>query len=222
MDRYLRGLDAAAPDSGMGATIICWRCGRLRHSPTPRWLTMDAHLFTEARELAAKRHAPQVHSEGAPYTQHLQDVENELRSFGFDETKFPGDLLILCAWLHDLVEDTPTTLQEVTERFGADAMGLVHAVTNEPGKNRHEKFLNTYRKILAHPFGVILKLADRIANVRRSLQTGHLLRMYTNEYDEWQQLLRKPRNLIEVAMWTRLDDLMRDAVIKLDSGVAGE
>jgi hypothetical protein len=49
---------------------------------------------------------------------------------------------------------------------------MAEAVTNEPGRNRAEKFRKTAPKILGVPGAKILKLADRIANLERSIETG--------------------------------------------------
>jgi (p)ppGpp synthase/HD superfamily hydrolase len=113
------------------------------------------------------------------------------------------------AWLHDAVEDTGLTHGEVEQTFGYGVGRLIWAVTNDPGKNRKERFENTYPKILlVGRDALFLKLADRIANVRASIQgpdaiDESLLKMYRKEYPEFQRALRRPGIMSE--MWDELD-----------------
>ncbi len=134
-----------------------------------------------------------------PYTHHLQDVERVLRDFG--ETDID---MLTAAWLHDVVEDTPTKLKEIYEVFNERVAELVGGVTNEPGENRKHRQALTYPKTRSTPGAVKLKLADRLANVSNG---GRLLDMYKKEYDDFKRNLYTPG--VEEEMWAHLDKIMK-------------
>lgn len=143
-----------------------------------------------AREYAEEGHAGQTYG-AHDFTYHLDRVTETLIRFGFQE---PIDLPVLVAsQLHDIVEDTETTLDEVEEVFGSTVRHLVDAVTDVPeGKNRRVRQTATYAKLrrIAHevfpgrPWPLALKLADRIANFEASgagINSKHF-RMYQHEH----------------------------------------
>ena len=133
-----------------------------------------------------------------PYTHHLWDVDQVLLRFGITDL-----IMRSAAWLHDVVEDTPTKIKEIVELFGPEVAGLVQAVTNEKAENRKVRTALTYPKILAYPRAVQLKLADRIANVENG---GDLVDMYKKEYESFRRALHTP-GLYE-DMWKHLDSLL--------------
>lgn len=159
----------------------------------------DALMLKFARYYASVKHAGQTYSGDLPYTHHLAAVEAVLRRFGGPGVD-DGEMLA-AAWLHDVVEDTGTKLKQIEELFGAEVARLVGAVTNEPGENRKVRHALTYPKIReAGPKAVVLKLADRIANVEAG---GSMVKMYRKEYESFK------RNLYTIgqssAMWLHLD-----------------
>jgi (p)ppGpp synthase/HD superfamily hydrolase len=79
----------------------------------------------DARAFAIVRHGDQRYGQ-RPYVTHLAAVRAVLRDFDI------GGALGVAAWLHDLVEDTPTTRDEVAERFGPAVAALVWAATPLP------------------------------------------------------------------------------------------
>lgn len=128
----------------------------------------------QAREFAIAAHGEQRYGE-RPYRVHLAAVRQVLDDFGYD-----GDLG-LAAWLHDVVEDTPVTAEEVESRFGRAVLDLVWAVTGV-GPDRPARNLDAYTKIAAHPPAVILKLADRTANAEASPPGSSWMGMYRTEH----------------------------------------
>ncbi len=119
------------------------------------------NLLERARNLAIERHNGQTISDGKPYIVHLEKVVSNVKKFGYGN----DENLVIAAYLHDIVEDTETTIEEITALFGQDVASLVHGVTDEPGKNRKERKQNTYPKIKGNERITALKLCDRIANV---------------------------------------------------------
>jgi (p)ppGpp synthase/HD superfamily hydrolase len=152
-----------------------------------------AEAEAKARRFAEERHAGQRYGE-QPYSVHLAAVRAVLASFGY-----AGDLGV-AAWLHDVVEDTATTREEIAVEFGAGVAALVWAVTGV-GKSRKERNEAAYEKIRSHPPAAILKLADRIANVEASRQRPDKLRMYRREWPGFERALA---GLGDERMWARL------------------
>lgn len=154
-----------------------------------------------AQALAATAHEGQMYGE-FPYTKHLGHVVEVLRRFGISDE----DMLV-AGWLHDIVEDTDTTILVVTAMFGSRVADLVHRVTNEEGKNRRERHEKTYPKIMASDDAITLKLADRIANIESCIEVNDdKITMYTKEYAAFRNKLYKPGT--HDAMWRHLDFLI--------------
>ena len=147
----------------------------------------------EARRFAEAAHEGQRYGE-APYVTHLGAVRSALADFGH------GGPLAVAAWLHDTVEDTSVTREEIESRFGADVAALVWAVTGT-GATRPERNASAYAKIQAHPPAAILKLADRIANVEASRTVPTMLAKYRAEWDSFHGHLGA---LGDPRMWARL------------------
>jgi (p)ppGpp synthase/HD superfamily hydrolase len=165
--------------------------------------------FEQARELAIVAHGSQKYGE-KPYEHHLQAVVDVLLRFGAsldDETTAP---LLLAGWLHDSLEDTALTRTDIETLFGAEVAELVWRVTDEPGATRKERKPATYRKTRKNQAAIILKLADRIANVESSLASkSGLLRMYRREHTEFKQMLQPVSDSgMAAAMWNHLDQLL--------------
>jgi (p)ppGpp synthase/HD superfamily hydrolase len=139
-----------------------------------------------------------------PYLTHLLSVVENLHRFGVATPE-----LVLAGWLHDAVEDTDLTVEDVRAEFGDTVAELVYAVTTEDGKNRKERNARTYPKMAAIPEAVRLKLADRIANVESCWQTqDSKLFMYQREYRDFRQSLRDDSDQVALAMWNHLDKLL--------------
>lgn len=167
--------------------------------------------YALARRLSTERHEGQHSGEGGPYTDHLREVEATLRRFGVDERGSEDDRrLLIAAHLHDLFEDTRTTLEEIARDFDPDMARLVAAVTlvpSGPGLTAEQAKLRTMEKVLEHPLGRKLKLADRITNVESYRRSG--LVRYADTYPAFRRILyRAEGDVVEQAMWGRLDELL--------------
>ncbi len=129
----------------------------------------DRALIRKAYEYAATKHASQVRRSGEPYIQHPIEVAYicaQLQS---------GPATIAAAFLHDVVEDTDATIEEITSLFGDDVSKIVDSLTKiQRMKLSHmtaEDFeAEDHRKIflgMAKDVRVIIvKLADRLHNMR--------------------------------------------------------
>ena len=127
----------------------------------------DMSKIITAYEFAAKAHETQVRSSGEPYITHPLAVSFILLDLGMDTDT------ICAAMLHDVVEDTEVTLEEIKKRFGQDVAMLVDGVTKLnkiPIFNKEEQLAENVRKILLAMSQdirvMIIKLCDRLHNMR--------------------------------------------------------
>jgi len=151
-----------------------------------------------ARFFAYKKHADQKYGTG-PYTIHLDAVRQVLKDFDWVMTD-----IIVSGWLHDTIEDTNTTQEEINALFGAQVARIVWACSGV-GKNRKERNESIYAKLKECPEGVCVKLADRIANVESAKANDpKKFEMYKKEYEAFESALLPLDNSI-TDMWDRLD-----------------
>src|SRR5436309_13831630 len=127
----------------------------------------DMSLIIQAYEVARAAHEGQVRRSGDPYIQHPLAVAKILAELGLD------DITLSAALLHDAVEDTGVTLEEVGSEFGDDVAAIVDGVTKLDRVSFDSKEAQqaaTMRKMLvamAKDIRVLLiKLADRLHNMR--------------------------------------------------------
>jgi (p)ppGpp synthase/HD superfamily hydrolase len=150
------------------------------------------------RAFAVWAHGIQTYGDGQPYVVHLDAVANVARKLDAPEE------VIEAAYLHDVVEDTGIPITVIEDLFGSTIAKLVAAVTNERGANRAERHRLTYPKIRgAGPSAVLLKLCDRIANVRACLDAPKLLAMYVKEQPGFRSALWRPDE--NARAWAVLD-----------------
>ena len=163
----------------------------------------QAGLLERACSFARKAHAGQEYSGGDFHEKHLGRVVATLRDFG--ETREP---LLAAAWLHDTVEDTSVTVEDIRREFGDDVADLVWRLTDEEGGSRRERHSKTHAKIRGRTEAVRVKLADRIANVQSAIeQKTNLYGMYRKEHAQFRAELYQPGEWEE--MWARLGELLR-------------
>ncbi len=127
----------------------------------------DLALVNRAYEFSAASHQGQQRASGEPYLSHPLEVANLLAGFKMDVTTVTAGLL------HDVLEDTHATKDEITREFGPEIAELVDGVT-KLGKlafsSREERQAENFRKMLvamARDLRVLMiKLADRLHNMR--------------------------------------------------------
>lgn len=150
--------------------------------------------------LALEAHKGQRYGD-SPYSKHLSDVAKVLLQFGI-----LTETVCAAAWLHDTLEDTDLTREQIEASCGARVAEIVWRVTDEPGVSRKERKVKTLPKIAADPEAIIVKLADRIANVAESQSNNPgLLAMYRREYPGFAAALREKSPVAAKPMWAWLD-----------------
>jgi GTP pyrophosphokinase len=127
----------------------------------------DLDLIKRSYEFAAKAHDGQLRRSGDPYVVHPLGVAATIADLKLDVPSVCAGLL------HDCVEDTSATTEEITKQFGSEIAFLVEGVTKLgkiPWNTKEERQAENFRKMLlamARDIRVILiKLADRIDNMR--------------------------------------------------------
>ncbi len=154
-----------------------------------------------AREFAVVAHSDQRYGD-LPYVTHLADVASVAEEFA--APAFVRD----AAWLHDTLEDTATTFEELVAHFGVVVADLVEAVTDKRGNSRAEIHAATYPTLRrAGKPAVQLKLCDRLANARASSKTNpKKLAMYQREWTFFRSTLQLPGE--HKGLWAALAKLL--------------
>ncbi len=127
----------------------------------------DLDKITQAYNIAEAAHEGQMRSSGEPYITHPLAVASILLDYCMDTDT------ICAALLHDVVEDTDISLEELRKKFGEDVALLVDGVTKiglVPLNSKEEQQAENIRKILMAMSKdirvIIIKLADRLHNMR--------------------------------------------------------
>jgi guanosine-3',5'-bis(diphosphate) 3'-pyrophosphohydrolase len=138
----------------------------LRHAQANR-PNEDISLIRKAWEFCISHHKGQTRASGEPYIIHPLEVAEVLVEMKLDATA------VAAALLHDAVEDTPATNEEIGEKFGDQVAHIVEGVTKIDKiqfANREDRQAENVRKMLLAMVSdvrvVLIKLADRLHNMR--------------------------------------------------------
>ena len=127
----------------------------------------DQDILKKAYVFGTKMHGRQIRASGDPYFSHPIEVAGILADLKLDTTS------VVCALLHDTIEDTSATIHDINVNFGTEVAKLVDGVTkltllesNLEGSKQAENF----RKLLLASASdiriLLIKLADRLHNMR--------------------------------------------------------
>ena len=127
----------------------------------------DIDLLRRAYDFSAAEHAGQKRRSGEPYVMHPLEVAAVVADMRLD------DVAIAAGLLHDVIEDTLTSIERVEELFGAEVAHVVEGVTKIsaiPFSSREERQAESFRKMLLAMVDdirvILVKLADRLHNMR--------------------------------------------------------
>jgi len=147
----------------------------------------DADAIRRAYAFADEKHRDQLRHSGEPYITHPLGCARICAGLGLD------DQTIQAALLHDTVEDTPATREEVDAEFGPEVAALVDGVTKLTRihfESQEERQAENYRKLIVSMSSdirvLLVKLADRLHNMR------------TLQYMSKAKQLQKARETLEV------------------------
>ncbi len=153
-----RSISTAEIDSRFEALLVQVRANRPNE---------DVSLIRKAWDFCVQHHAGQVRASGEPYIIHPLEVAEVLAEMKLDATA------IAAALLHDAVEDTPATNEEIAAGFGDQVAHIVEGVTKIDKiqfANREDRQAENVRKMLLAMVTdirvVLIKLADRLHNMR--------------------------------------------------------
>ncbi len=161
-------------------------------SPALRTALDRSPLVAEALLVAREAHAGQVRngSGGMPYIEHPVAVAALLADHGV------GDEVVAAALLHDVVEDSETTVDELRERFGEPVAGLVDALSDDEGiaDYRDRKDEHRARVLAAGADAQAIYGADKLTNV------GTLRRTYARQGEAVAEEFKVPLDL-KCSIW---------------------
>ncbi|MFY9558020.1 MAG: HD domain-containing protein, partial [Blastocatellia bacterium] len=129
--------------------------------------SVDEELLRRAYLFSARQHRGQTRQSGEPYLVHPLEVANILVDLNLDP------ICVATGLLHDIVEDTETSAEEIEEYFGPEIAHLVDGLTKisklDHASTEERQALNMRKMLLAMVDDVrvvLVKLADRLHNMR--------------------------------------------------------
>ena len=145
-------------------------------------------LIKSAELFAKNKHAGQFRADGiTPYSKHLEDVVNRLKSLGVIDEQ------ILCAgWLHDTIENTDTTFDNLYEQFESEIAVLVSSLSKDmtlPRKKRNQAYVTQLKE--ASFSAKLIKLCDISANLSA-------LKNYETSKSKKLRLIKQQRHYLSI------------------------
>lgn len=133
-------------------------------------------LIETAKSLASALHSKQQYALGLPYFKgHICAVVEEVKrqtAFGlYSESDI--NTAVCVAYLHDILEDTPYTYQELHDTFGYKIADAVVAIT----KTKDETYKQYLVKVQSDYYAALVKKADAMVNLRFSMMTNSVGRV---------------------------------------------
>jgi (p)ppGpp synthase/HD superfamily hydrolase len=131
---------------------------------TPGW---NQDLFKRALDFAARAHGEQkVPGSGFPYVVHVTKVATEVLAAAAGFSDDERDLAMVCALLHDTIEDAGISEDAIATEFGAAVATGVRALTKNESLPKAERMADSLARIREQPRAIwSVKLADRITNL---------------------------------------------------------
>ena len=160
-----------------------------------------------ARDFAHEKHKNQKRSENTPYTVHLEGVVFRLKNIGIIDEE-----VICAAWLHDILERTDVTFEELIQRFGKETAILVLSLTKSKDLSKKDKEIQYIKQLKDAPIEAkIIKLCDisdnlkdlstsKISKTQKNKQAGkmlHYLKVIKNEISEKKSDYPKIQDMID-------------------------
>ncbi|KJF88266.1 HD domain-containing protein [Photobacterium phosphoreum] len=151
---------------------------------------MDSR-YLAAQAFAKDRHGDQKYGE-LPYAVHLNTVAKLAQPFGVDA--------MIVAQLHDVIEDTDTSFNELADCFGFTIADAVNYVTDVKLEDRAKRKLEINQRLAAlnveedaARLALIVKVCDRLSNVRSSSTSSpRHYKMYQHEHSAFKEAVYRP------------------------------
>lgn len=127
-------------------------------------------LYQRTIKFAALKHLENgqtIPGTNIPYVVHLSNVAMEVLVASEHSTNFDINFAIQIALLHDTLEDTSTTIEDLTHEFGIEVSNAVLALTKNSNLSKEEKMIDSLTRVKACKKEVwAVKLADRVTNLQ--------------------------------------------------------
>ena len=168
----------------------------------------------DALAYATKAHDGQTRSDGSPYIKHPERVAQSVEKF---KRSHNLDALISAAYLHDTIEDTNTTHEDLERMFGGLVASLVQELTSDKeeikkiGKTQY--LANKMAKMSS--YALVIKLADRLDNVQdiKTAKSKKWQERYRAETEQVLDYIEKNRALSRTHL--KIIDLIREKITEL-------
>lgn len=174
--------------------------------------------YQKAMNFAAKAHGEQKTPTEVPYITHLASVAMEvMHACAKSELKLEQtDLAITVALLHDTIEDTDVTYDDIYKEFGAEVAEAVDALTkDETIESKKEQMAASINNLLTQPYEVqMVKLADRIVNMQEPPVSWDNLKIL-NYHKEAKFILSCLKNC-NIHLSKRLEDKINQYIIYIN------
>ncbi len=127
-------------------------------------------IYQQTIKFAALKHSEQkqtIPGTDLPYVVHVCNVAMEIMTMQQNNTNFRLDFAVQLALLHDTIEDTSATFDEISKKFGIEVAEGVFALTKNENLPKSERMLDSLNRIKSLSAEVCaVKLADRITNLQ--------------------------------------------------------
>lgn len=175
---------------------------------------MVGDLVQRAEEFASNAHASidqRRKYTGVPYIMHPKAVADMVAATGASAE------VIAAAWLHDVVEDTPVSLDQVRGEFGDEVAGLVDDLTDVSRRNDGNRAtrvaIDREHTSRADPRAKTVKLADVVHNLADIVEFDpKFAETYLAEKERLLEVLQEG----DASLWRRANDLIRESRKQLD------
>jgi len=133
-------------------------------------ITSPKQLIQQAKDFAFKAHSSHYFPCGRRYSTHLETVAELSRQALQHDTSLDEGILLSTAYLHDSVEDTAVTHEDIFNFFGHNISDAVSALTKNKQLSKSSQIQHSLLRILRQPKEVgIVKIADRISNLMQTI-----------------------------------------------------
>lgn len=177
--------------------------------------TWSQDKYIKAWNYASAAHNGQlVPGTDIPYINHIGLVAMEaMAAVANDDSIEKPDLLILCALLHDTIEDTNISYNDIVEEFGIDvARGVLALSKNKELFSKEEKMRDSINRIKKQPKEIwMVKLADRITNLQPPPKHWNAVKMsnYRHEASIILDELGAASNCLSERLGMKIEDYQR-------------
>jgi (p)ppGpp synthase/HD superfamily hydrolase len=169
--------------------------------------------YIKGYRFAAYAHRNQtVPGSDFPYIMHISFVTMEVIAAINLESERDGDLAIQCALLHDVIEDTDTSFDQIAREFGEAVAKGVLALTKDKTLARHLQMSDSLKRIQQQPPEVwMVKMADRISNLQQppDFWTKNKIAFYREEAIQIYETLKDASPVLSSRLASKIKDYQK-------------